>query len=221
MRLLGVICVLLALHMCAARHCRPSALAPGELLCDDGAKYHVLAEPAEEGAEGEGPPAPITCTRPDEEGMVECAGHEYHHGSIYTPPDRRFYTFALLSMLLIGTAGIVSGLQLGLLSIDCSTLQVLINAGQPDQQHCAKKIAPLVKRRHMLLVCPPPPPLPRCRPLGPRGVPPRAGGGGTTARVTWAWDARWRRWAVDLGEAVGPGHGDGPWTMTARPLPLF
>jgi metal transporter CNNM len=45
-----------------------------------------------------------------------------------------------------------SGLTLGLLSLDPTTLHVLSVGGKPDEQKYAKRIAPLVKRHHLLLV---------------------------------------------------------------------
>ena len=48
--------------------------------------------------------------------------------------------------------GIFSGLTLGLLSLDSTQLQVLSEAGKPNEQRYAKRIRPLVKRHHLLLV---------------------------------------------------------------------
>ena len=49
-------------------------------------------------------------------------------------------------------SGIFSGLTLGLLSLDTTTLQVMQQAGTPSEQKNAKKIMPLVRRHHLLLV---------------------------------------------------------------------
>lgn len=46
----------------------------------------------------------------------------------------------------------MSGLTLGLLSLDISQLEILIKAGKPNQQKHASKILPIVKRHHLLLV---------------------------------------------------------------------
>ena len=46
----------------------------------------------------------------------------------------------------------MSGLTLGLLSLDSLSLKVLCEAGTPQQQKYAKRIMPLVKRHHWLLV---------------------------------------------------------------------
>ena len=48
--------------------------------------------------------------------------------------------------------GVFSGLTLGLLSLDTTTLQVMLRAGDPSEQKNARKIMPLIKRHHLLLV---------------------------------------------------------------------
>ena len=55
-------------------------------------------------------------------------------------------------IFLFQTAGIISGLTLGLLSLDQTSLKVLMEAGTPSQQKNAARILPLVKRHHLLLV---------------------------------------------------------------------
>ncbi len=57
-----------------------------------------------------------------------------------------------ICILLVLLGGMFSGLTLGLLSLDPTTLHVLSVGGKPDQQKYAKRIAPLVKRHHLLLV---------------------------------------------------------------------
>jgi len=46
----------------------------------------------------------------------------------------------------------MSGLTLGLLSLDVLTLEILIKSGTPTQRKHAMRIMPLVKRHHLLLV---------------------------------------------------------------------
>jgi hypothetical protein len=48
--------------------------------------------------------------------------------------------------------GVFSGLTLGLLSFDTTHLEVLLRSGKPADQKNAARIAPLVKRHHLLLV---------------------------------------------------------------------
>lgn len=46
----------------------------------------------------------------------------------------------------------MSGLTMGLLSLDLMTLQIMRDGGTPKQQRQANKILPIVKRHHLLLV---------------------------------------------------------------------
>merc|ERR1719259_649275 len=46
----------------------------------------------------------------------------------------------------------MSGLTMGLLSLDVMSLNVLSSGGKPDEKKYAAKILPLVKRHHLLLV---------------------------------------------------------------------
>jgi len=55
-------------------------------------------------------------------------------------------------VLIVLFAGMMSGLTIGLLSLDITNLQIVIKSGDPDAQKHAKKILPLVKKHHLLLV---------------------------------------------------------------------
>lgn len=46
----------------------------------------------------------------------------------------------------------MSGLTMGLLSLDMMTLKVLRDGGTPNEKKHAKKILPIIKRHHLLLV---------------------------------------------------------------------
>lgn len=46
----------------------------------------------------------------------------------------------------------MSGLTMGLLSLDILSLKVLSRGGKPHEQRHAKKIIPLVSQHHLLLV---------------------------------------------------------------------
>ena len=46
----------------------------------------------------------------------------------------------------------MSGLTLGMLSLDMMTLKVLQEAGSPREKKYASRIMPIVKRHHLLLV---------------------------------------------------------------------
>ncbi len=57
-----------------------------------------------------------------------------------------------MSVALVLVAGIMSGLTLGLMSLDVVDLQVLIRSGTDKEKRYAAAIEPLVKHQHYLLV---------------------------------------------------------------------
>lgn len=57
-----------------------------------------------------------------------------------------------VSFFLILFAGLMSGLTLGLLSLDKLTLNILKTSGTKQEQRYARKIAPLLRNHHLLLV---------------------------------------------------------------------
>lgn len=59
---------------------------------------------------------------------------------------------AVLIPILVCLSGIFAGLTLGYMSLDSTQLCVLAKSGTPDQQRLAKKIAPLRKDGHLLLI---------------------------------------------------------------------
>lgn len=58
----------------------------------------------------------------------------------------------LVSIFLVLFAGLMSGLTMGLLSLDMTNLKIISKSGDPKTQKYAKKIMPLVKKHHLLLV---------------------------------------------------------------------
>src|SRR3989338_5801632 len=60
--------------------------------------------------------------------------------------------YALASAGLVLLAGLMSGLTIGLMSLDLVQLQVLENCGTETERSYAKKIIPVVRRHHLLLV---------------------------------------------------------------------
>ncbi|KAG6742248.1 hypothetical protein POTOM_055538 [Populus tomentosa] len=62
-----------------------------------------------------------------------------------------FWTYLIICMALVSFAGLMSGLTLGLMSLSVVDLEVLIKAGQPQEQKNAEKILPIVKNQHLLL----------------------------------------------------------------------
>lgn len=66
--------------------------------------------------------------------------------------DQWFWIYLGIYVFLVLVAGLVSGLTMGLLSLDMMSLNVLATGGKPREQKYAKKIVPLIKRHHLLLV---------------------------------------------------------------------
>ncbi|XP_048768073.1 uncharacterized protein LOC125674817 isoform X2 [Ostrea edulis] len=69
-----------------------------------------------------------------------------------TYEDEWFWIYLGIYAGLVLVAGLMSGLTMGLLSLDLMTLQIMKEGGTPKQQKQAKKILPIVKRHHLLLV---------------------------------------------------------------------
>eukprot|EP01087_Luapelamoeba_hula_P011026 TRINITY_DN2962_c0_g1_i1.p1 TRINITY_DN2962_c0_g1~~TRINITY_DN2962_c0_g1_i1.p1 ORF type:complete len:735 (+),score=136.17 TRINITY_DN2962_c0_g1_i1:270-2474(+) len=88
---------------------------------------------------------------------INCNGTEYEKPESTSdqdgPGSPRFFLDLGLCVALTLLAGMMSGLTMGLMSIDTMNLQILINGGgTKTQQRYAKRIYPLVKRHHLLLV---------------------------------------------------------------------
>ncbi|XP_043715127.1 DUF21 domain-containing protein At2g14520-like isoform X3 [Telopea speciosissima] len=62
-----------------------------------------------------------------------------------------FWVYLIICAGLVTFAGLMSGLTLGLMSISKVDLEVLVNAGQPQDRKNAVKILPVVKNQHLLL----------------------------------------------------------------------
>lgn len=61
-------------------------------------------------------------------------------------------TYLLLSAAVVLVAGLMSGLTLGLLSMDTVDLEVLKRSGSPAEQLHAARVSPVLRRPHFLLV---------------------------------------------------------------------
>jgi len=133
----------------------PRCASPSSASCtkDRCVKFVPLSDDALNGSTPSPSPNdfPNLC-QPVATDVIDCDGAQYTHARLLTPSDGRFYLFLGLSLCLIVVAGLMSGLQLGLLAVNTNTLQVMSNAGTPKEQKLAKKISALVKRRHLLLV---------------------------------------------------------------------
>ncbi|KAI7834040.1 hypothetical protein BX661DRAFT_176515 [Kickxella alabastrina] len=69
-----------------------------------------------------------------------------------TPGTREYYLRLLLCAVLVLVGGLLAGLTLGLMSLDEMNLQILATSGTPKQQQYAKRIQPIRKNGHWLLV---------------------------------------------------------------------
>jgi hypothetical protein len=79
------------------------------------------------------------------------AGLSKKHGEHPLAPNERLIYIAIAVGLTLG-AGLMSGLTLGLMSMDMVDLEVLRRSGTPSEQRHAAGIIPLVRRQHFLLV---------------------------------------------------------------------
>ncbi|ELR17952.1 uncharacterized protein ACA1_208300 [Acanthamoeba castellanii str. Neff] len=84
---------------------------------------------------------------------VVCNGTTYSEAEEDDFPTPRFWVDLAVSAGLVCLAGLMSGLTMGLMSIDFLNLQILANGGGTKQEQIyANRIIPLVKRHHLLLV---------------------------------------------------------------------
>lgn len=84
---------------------------------------------------------------------VVCNGTTYE--KLEQPLDYHnmwFWIFLGIYVALVIIAGFMSGLTMALMSMDILNLETLKEGGTPKQQKYAKRIMPLVKRHHLLLV---------------------------------------------------------------------
>mmetsp|Transcript_4906 Transcript_4906/g.7270 ORF Transcript_4906/g.7270 Transcript_4906/m.7270 type:complete len:516 (+) Transcript_4906:3-1550(+) len=84
------------------------------------------------------------------------AEEEENEGGIYIFLKKQAWYYYLIygaaSTFVVLFAGLMSGLTLGVLSLDVMQLEVLERSGTKSESKYAKRIKPLVKRHHLLLV---------------------------------------------------------------------
>ncbi|KAH8929463.1 DUF21-domain-containing protein [Atractiella rhizophila] len=119
--LFGIVIVLLGL-LPAATHAKPTATEYSYLEY-----FPTLSRRAE--------PVASTCACKD--------GGEKHDGT--------FIAEAIMIPVLVLLSGVFAGLTLGYMSLDPTQLKVLMKTGTPTQMAQAKKIAPIVADKHLLL----------------------------------------------------------------------
>ena len=173
----GLLCLLLCL-VATGEDCHPLPDDAAVMRCADGRVYRLAPDPHEPVHGHHGPNASaganaslVECERINAH-TLECGGTEFENEELVRPPDPRFYMYAGIVVTLIVVAGLMSGLQLGLLALEEATLLVLIKAGEREEEKPepvdpaalktrtdvivisknAKRILPLVQRRHLLMV---------------------------------------------------------------------
>ena len=77
-------------------------------------------------------------------------GQHHHEHTSLTPEQIAIYITA--SVLLTLMAGLMSGLTLGLLSLDALDMEVLKRSGTAREKRAADLIAPVISKGHLLLV---------------------------------------------------------------------
>lgn len=78
-------------------------------------------------------------------------GDDYYVSIITTKSLIPFWVRIVLFVILLSLSGLFSGLNLGLMSLDLSELEILKRIGTPSEQSYAAKIYPLRKRGNFLL----------------------------------------------------------------------
>jgi metal transporter CNNM len=68
-----------------------------------------------------------------------------------SPGGILFFLYLIVILVLVCLNGLLAGLTLGLLSLDETKLQVLVNSGTIEQKIAATKVAPIRKNTHFLL----------------------------------------------------------------------
>ena len=94
----------------------------------------------------------ITCQLLEGRELLNCSGTIYMKDETITPDDQWFWIYLGVYICLVLLAGLMSGLTMGLLSLDVMSLNVLQIGGKPHEKKHCKRILPLVKRHHLLLV---------------------------------------------------------------------
>jgi len=85
-------------------------------------------------------------------GVLDCNGTKFTESSTYKVFSSQFWLhIVVLSAVVVGIV-FVSGIIPGISSIDMTNLNALQKSSSPDDQRTAKRVIPLVQRRHLMLV---------------------------------------------------------------------
>ena len=83
---------------------------------------------------------------------VLCNGTTYEPFEVLTYLNMYFWIYLGGYVFLVLISGLLSGLKVAVFSLDYLTLKVLSTAGKQHEQKYAKRIMPLVRQQHLLLV---------------------------------------------------------------------
>eukprot|EP00127_Corallochytrium_limacisporum_P001752 Clim_evm6s78 gene=Clim_evmTU6s78 len=78
--------------------------------------------------------------------------YDIHRDERYPPGSLDFWLCVMISLFLVLFAGLMSGLTMGLLSLDISILRVYQNGSDEKARAYAGRIIPVVEKHHLLLV---------------------------------------------------------------------
>ena len=92
------------------------------------------------------------CEQLEDPQTIECYGNEFVLSSYDDPFSTRFFVDLSLCIFFILVGGCMSGLTLGLLSIDPVNLEILKKSGDEQTRKYAHGISPLIEHHHLLLV---------------------------------------------------------------------
>eukprot|EP01113_Clastostelium_recurvatum_P035190 TRINITY_DN486_c0_g1_i2.p1 TRINITY_DN486_c0_g1~~TRINITY_DN486_c0_g1_i2.p1 ORF type:complete len:554 (+),score=134.04 TRINITY_DN486_c0_g1_i2:68-1729(+) len=94
----------------------------------------------------------VICTKNNDLSLT-CDGDIYTAGDhLDVPWTPRFYIDCAVSIGLVLLAGLVSGLTMGLMSMDKLNLKIMLGGQDEKNKRYAAKILPLIERHHLLLV---------------------------------------------------------------------
>jgi len=97
------------------------------------------------------PEAVLNCTRESKDAVL-CDGEKFERLEIDEAGSKLFWIHLSMSLFCVLFAGLMSGLTMGLMSLDVMHLEILQKSGSKTESARAGRIIPLVKRHHWLLV---------------------------------------------------------------------
>ncbi|MDP2439395.1 MAG: DUF21 domain-containing protein [archaeon] len=107
----------------------------------------------------EGPPVdlpagPNLCDWQPSEDTLNCSGATFIPSahSHDAPLSPTFWTDIVISIMLVLVAGLMSGLTMGLMSMDLLNMKIIEASGSESERKYAARIRPIIQKHHWLLV---------------------------------------------------------------------